>query len=352
MRAIVFGGYGVFGRQVSLGLRDAGITVTIAGRNESNARAWARELAGEATPAQTRRADVSDLQSCLAALEGAKVCVNCSGPFGKAHSQIIEACLQSGVHYVDIADDRQWCRQVAEHSTRFAENNLTLAWGCSSFPGISGALAFALAEGATVAPRRVRCSLFIGNRNPKGMAAIKSAVKMIGAPIDAPQGSLRGWSDFETVEFPPPFGARKLLNADAPDYDVMARLLGASHVTVKAGFELPISNLVFRVMASFGPIWGGMSARLLWLAGRPLGWMGRSGGAIMVELFYDEHTRTGHACGAEGAQRLAAWPAVLVSRALCEGKNIKRGAVTAYEALGARNLLAGIQDAGFAVQLG
>ena len=344
---VVFGGYGVFGSLVARGLHEGGLRVAIAGRDERRAKASASALGDNA---RGLRADVTSLDSCQAALEGAQVAVNCSGPFDARNTQLLETCLERGVHYVDIADDRAWARRVSDFDARFRDKGLTLAWGCSSFPGISGALASALAEGATVPPLRVRCSLFIGNRNPKGFAAIRSAVGMIGAPIEAPQGTIKGWSSFERVELPAPFGARRLLNAEAPDYDVMPRLLGTPHVTVKAGFELRVSNLLFRLMAACGPIWGGVAARFLWLAGMPLGFLGRSGGAIGVELFYADHTRRAFASGAEGAQRLAAWPAVIVARALCAGE-VKRGCVTAFEALGARQLLKGLQEAGFEVRL-
>lgn len=348
--AVIFGGYGVFGSLVARGLHEGGLRVAIAGRDALRAKAWASALGGTGGLIGAIRADVANLESCKAALAGARVAVNCSGPFRASNTQLLDACLELGVHYVDIADDRAWARRVYDYGARFREKGLTLAWGCSSFPGISGALASALAEGAVVPPDGVRCSLFIGNRNPKGYAAIRSAVAMIGAPIEAPQGTIKGWSELERVELPPPFGLRRLLNADAPDYDVMQKMLGAKRVKVKAGFELRMSNMLFRAMAACGPIWGGLASRFLWLAGMPLGWLGRSGGAIVVELEYDNHTRRGYACGAEGAQKLAAWPAVLVTRALCAGE-LPRGCVTAFEALGARELLKGLQEVGFEVRL-
>lgn len=343
---VIFGGYGVFGSLVARGLHESGHEIVVAGRNLSAARRAAESLAASGGLARGMAADVTDLRSCQSALEGASVAVNCSGPFRATDTQVLEACLARGVHYVDISDDRAWARRVYEFSGRFANKNLTLAWGCSSFPGISGALAVALSTGAPDAPTRVRCSLFIGNRNPKGYAAIRSAVAMIGAGIAAPQGRLKGFSNFERVELPPPFGPRCLLNAESPDYDVMPRLLGTGSVTVKAGFELPVSNLLFRCMAACGPVWGKRAARLLWLAGKPLGFLGRSGGAVVVELFYPDHVRRGYATGAQGAQKLAAWPAVLTARALCGGE-VRRGCLTAFEALGAQALLKGLEDAGF-----
>ena len=115
-------------------------------------------------------------------------------------------------------------------------------------------------------------------------------------------------------------------------------LIGVGEVRVKVGFELSISNILFRLLAACGPIWGDHTAFCLRQLARPLAGFGRSGGVIMTELFYaDGSVRKGSVSGAEGAQRLAAKPCSLVAEALCKGHAVRRGAVTAYEAIGAKH---------------
>ena len=52
------------------------------------------------------------------------------------------------------------------------------------------ALALTAAAGAE-APLRARATLFIGNDNVKGGAAVASLLRQLGRPIAAPQGTLR-----------------------------------------------------------------------------------------------------------------------------------------------------------------
>src|SRR5437773_3437700 len=49
--------------------------------------------------------DVNDIQALLAALKEVKLVVNAAGPFQFTARQIIEACLQTGTHYLDINGD-------------------------------------------------------------------------------------------------------------------------------------------------------------------------------------------------------------------------------------------------------
>src|SRR5204862_6086264 len=124
----------------------------------------------------------------------------------------------------DIADDRAYAAAVRSYDERFRARGLAAVYGCSSLPGISGALALRAAEGIPATVDRVRVTLFIGNKNPKGRAALHSLVAGLGRPIAAPQGTLRGFRDREVVTLPPPFGRRPVFNFQSPDYDLLPKL--------------------------------------------------------------------------------------------------------------------------------
>lgn len=147
-RVIVFGGYGVFGSQVGRLLADEGTPLTIAGRDISRAEACARNLGGDCRACS---ADVTRPDSCRSALDGHAVAVNCAGPFRAFDSTLLEACLEVGCHYTDIADDRGYAALVRSFDTRFRERGLAAVYGCSSLPGISGSLAL-LALAASKSP--------------------------------------------------------------------------------------------------------------------------------------------------------------------------------------------------------
>ena len=132
-RAVVFGGYGTFGQIVARELASRGVVVTVAGRNVERAK----KLAAELGPAHAGvNADVRSADDCAKVIADHDVAVNCAGPFRDFGPSLLQACLQAKCHYVDISDDRSYCRLVREHHDAFANAKLAAVYGCSSLPGI------------------------------------------------------------------------------------------------------------------------------------------------------------------------------------------------------------------------
>src|SRR5206468_6202832 len=143
---------------------------TIAGRDLPRAEAAARSLS---PPQRALAADATRPESCRAALRDGAIAVNCAGPFGGLGPALLDACLDAGSHYVDIADDRSYAALVRARDVPFRGRGLAAVYGCSSLPGLSGALALRALEGAPARPEGARVTLMIGNANPKGLAAIR-----------------------------------------------------------------------------------------------------------------------------------------------------------------------------------
>jgi hypothetical protein len=348
MRVVVFGGYGTFGSLVARELARWGTAVVIAGRDLQRAEALARTLGPEH---RACAADVTRSDSCLAALQGCTVAVNCAGPFGPFDDTLLQACLRANCHYADIADDRGYVALVRSFDERFGRRGLAAVYGCSSVPALSGALALRL-RGKGPDAQRARVTLFLGNDNPKGFASLRSLLATLGRPIAAPQGVLRGFRDFEVVRLPPPFGRRAVFNFDSPEYDLFGALLGVQAVVVKVGFELRLATYGLALLAALGCRWGRRSARVLgWLGGLLRG-VGCSGGAVMTELFdADGSVRRAALVARRDGQRLAALPCALAAQALARGEVKGWGARTAYEVLEADTLLERLTGEGFELYL-
>ena len=350
------GGYGTFGGRIAHELAAAGLRVTIAGRNRQRAERAAETL-GDLH--RGIAADVTDAASCRAAIEGQRVVVNAAGPFSRFESTLLDACLDAGCHYVDIADDRDYVARVRGRAMEFEAAGLSAVVGCSSLPGISGAVAALLCEQLAVPIDRVRITLFIGNRNSKGLAAVQSAAASIGQPIQLPQGVLMGFGDSEHVALYAPFGNRRVLNFSSPDYDLLPALVPPPlrptlplSVSVKVGFELWGVTAALAFAARWFPRFGRwMMPRLVPLSGL-LGWVGSSGGQVMVELFAaGAVVRRGAVVALSEGQRMAVLPAVYAATALSAREPATPGVVTAYEAIGARNLIDMLIADGFEFRL-
>lgn len=348
--AVVFGGYGTFGAHVSRELARLGVPLVICGRNRARAGAFARQLG---PPHRAGSADVDDPRACRALVRGQAVAVNCAGPFARFGPALVEACLEAACHYADIADDRRYVALVRGHGGRFAERRLAAVYGCSSLPAISGALGLAARARARSDPDRARVTLFIGNKNPKGGAALESLLRVLGQPIQAPQGMVRGFGHREVVPLPAPFGPRAVFNFESPEYDLFPALVGAGSVHVKVGFELGAATYALALMARLGLNYGRRTARLVQALGGCVRWAGTSGGAVMTELFFaDGSARRATLLARTDGQRMAALPCALAVAALCAGTHRAEGAVTAFELLGARPLLDRLVAAGFELQFG
>jgi hypothetical protein len=205
-------------------------------------------------------------------------------------------------------------------------------------PTISGALALTARAATSAAPLQVSVTLFIGNDNAKGFAAIRSFVDGLGKPICAPQGILKGFHDREVVTLPEPFGRRAVFAFDSPEYDLFPALLGVRSVTVKVGFESRLVTATFLVLA-MASAHGAETARLLARVGK---WSrrGSSGAVWRTELFFvDGSTRRATLLARKDGQRIAALPCAMVAQALCSGTTRARGMLTACDFLGADALL-------------
>lgn len=327
-RVLVLGGYGVFGSLIARELAAHKIPLTIAGRGSDKAKRLALSLKGDARAAAL---DARNKDACLAVFREHEVVVHAAGPFSAGETSVLEACLEAGCHYVDIADDRAYVAEVLSFGARFRDAGLAAVTGCSSLPGISEALAAKLKNENPEPPERIRVTLFIGNRNPKGKAAVRSAFRVLGKPIEAPQGTISGFGDPETVSLPGHWGERRVYNFEGPEYDLFPSEFGAASVSVKLGFESKAATRLFACLARVPQTLRAALFSVLLKLGNAASGRGTSGGAVVVEFFAkDGSARRAEAFAPEQGQRMAILPAVASVRKLLSGVLETCGAMTVY----------------------
>ena len=342
----VLGGYGTFGARVSRDLAGRGHRVIVAGRDPRRAEALARTLGPEHTGLA---ADVREVEACRRAIRGAAVAVVCAGPFSTLGTSAARAALAEGAHYVDIADDRAYIRALRDLDAEFVRARLCAAYGCSSLPAVSSALALTLVAGGE-RPRRARVTLYIGGANPKGVASVRAMVERLGRTASGVDGPHPGFGDPQTIPLPAPFGPRTAYTFDGPEHDLFPTLLGVSAVDVRVGFELPLANAGFALLARSGAHWGRRTAAVLARLATLAPTVGTSGGAVLVELAWSDGRRASRALVAEeGGQRMAALPSALVAHALAAGPAPVVGVHPPTAVVAAPALLAALEAAGLRV---
>lgn len=97
MSVLIYGAYGYTGELVAEEAVDRGVPTVVAGRDEVRTRHLGHRLECE-----SRSFDVS---SAAAHLEGVDVLLNCAGPFVRTAEPLVDACLETDTHYLDVTGE-------------------------------------------------------------------------------------------------------------------------------------------------------------------------------------------------------------------------------------------------------
>jgi saccharopine dehydrogenase-like NADP-dependent oxidoreductase len=242
-RVVVLGGYGHFGARIVRALaKTPGIEVIAAGRRPQSAAA---NLPGiDLSRIQLHRldSDAPDFAESLAATR-ADLVIHTAGPFQGQGYAVALACLQAGMHYIDLADGRDFVRDfpaavdaAAQHAQRCAIS------GASTLPALSSAVVDAL-RGQFDALHVIDLVIAPAQATPLGMATVRAVLSYCGRAFECWQDGrwqrVVGWADPVPVHFGR-IAPRLAAACDVPDHDLLVqRYPGVQTVRFRAALELP-----------------------------------------------------------------------------------------------------------------
>ena len=248
-RVLVIGGYGFFGQRLVRRLaRQGGLEILVGGRSSARAGALVDELGGEGlqglVPLVLNARDAS-LADALRRLRPSVV-VDASGPFQGLDHHVPRACIDAGVHYVDLADGREYVTGIGALHDAARASGVTVVSGASSVPALSGAAADHLAAGMSRVDS-VDIGISPGNRTERGLSTVRAILGYCGRPL--PAGGV-GWAQTWRHRYPAPIGARLLSPCDVPDAVLLPpRLMGTPRLRFGAGLELTVLHRGMNLMA-------------------------------------------------------------------------------------------------------
>ena len=126
---LILGGYGNFGKRIATALVAKNISITIAGRNEDKASTLANKLGLLAKAASF---DVHTELAEQFAIIKPKVAINTCGPFQNSDYSVAETCIAHGVHYVDLADGREFVTGITALAAKAKQTKVTVISGAST----------------------------------------------------------------------------------------------------------------------------------------------------------------------------------------------------------------------------
>jgi hypothetical protein len=238
-KVLILGGYGNFGRRISTALVKANIPIVIAGRNEYEANQLAKELNLQyPNLSQLAIFDINVSFSEKLREIQPSVVINTCGPFQTSDYRIAETCIHQKIHYVDLADGRDFVVGISLLDKQAKDNDVLLVSGASTVPGLSSAVLEHYGNDFSEIDSLIY-GISPGQRAPRGLATTKSILTYLGKPLKPIPGYTRqryGWQNLYRQRYPE-LGIRWMANCDIPDLDMFAENFSIKTMQFSAGME-------------------------------------------------------------------------------------------------------------------
>jgi lysine 6-dehydrogenase len=252
---IVLIGCGFHGRGIAYQLAASApdIHLQLLDRDEERAAAVGRK-AGEAWGT----IDVTDRQRLRDALAGAHLVVNAVGPYHLTALGVIEAAIDTGVHYVDMNDDHEVAEAVLVDPSwdeRARRAGVTVLIDCGVVPGLSGLL---VRHAADQLDRTKGVVIRFGwNYSREYPAAIQHFLRINSGDgpqyVDGRLVRMRPFDGREEVEFQHPVGKAVVYYTGVPDPVAIARFIpGVQQAAAKGAFYQEQANRLVEDLVRWG----------------------------------------------------------------------------------------------------
>ncbi|KTC87072.1 saccharopine dehydrogenase family protein [Legionella brunensis] len=267
-QVLILGGYGNFGKRIAHSLCKANVAVIIAGRSLCKAEQFRDELCKQYPEVLINAIALDVAQEIKTQLVHWQptVVINTCGPFQMADYHVALNCIECGVHYLDLADGRDFVGGIGLLDKAAKANNVLVVSGASSVPGLSSAVLEHF-RGEFQRMNSLQFGIATVQKFSRGYATAKAILTYLGKPCRPPFGeeqNFYGWQGLHSINYPE-MGKRWMSLCDVPDLDLLPPRFGLKKISFSAGME---SNLLH---------WG------MWL----VSWLVRLG----LPLSLPKHTR-------------------------------------------------------------
>ncbi|SCB35774.1 SDR family oxidoreductase [Rhizobium hainanense] len=261
-KILVLGGYGGFGARLSRRLAGDGFEVLVTGRNLEAAKALASRLPNAIGLQADRNGDIA------AILDNHKpfLLIDAAGPFQHSDDRVVRACIKAGIHYIDLADARDFVGSIGSLDEQAKAASVTVISGASSVPALSTAVVAELSKDMQ-AVRSIEISISASNRATAGASVASAILSYVGKPVRLWRGrrwqNATGWHMLKRENYVVA-GHRPLRRlvalADVPDHDLLVEgIAGRPSVVFRAGPEFTFQTLALWLL-SWLVAWGWLAS--------------------------------------------------------------------------------------------
>lgn len=122
--AIIYGSYGYTGALIAKLCKAKGLNILLSGRNGIKLKEQS-----DATGYPFEEAHIDDDPALIRLLEKGKLVIHCAGPFQTTAKQMVNACLKTGTHYIDITGEHTVFELLAGYDALAREHGILIMPG-------------------------------------------------------------------------------------------------------------------------------------------------------------------------------------------------------------------------------
>lgn len=182
--------------------------------------------------------------------------IHCAGPFFQRDATVLKTCIEAGVNYLDVSDNRKFTRLALDYSDAAANAGVTAIINTGIFPGISNSLVRQCIDQLDKA-EEIHLSYVVGGSGGAGLTVMRTTFLGLQNPfevwIDNQWQSVTPYSDREVIEFPPPYGKIGVYWFDMPECFTLAKAFPVKSVITKFGSFPDFYNLMTWIVANWWP---------------------------------------------------------------------------------------------------
>ena len=253
-RVLIIGGYGNFGRYISTQLaQEKNLQLVIAGRNPSKGFKLLKTL-NSVNQAEVVKLDIHHCFKQSLASTKPDIVIHTSGPFQKQSYAVASACIEQGVHYLDLADAREFVTGMSALDDQARQNKVLVVTGASSVPTLTCAIIDAYQE-RFESITSVDSAISTTQITAAGLATTQAILSYVGKTFSVMKNGksvdVYGWQDLRMRKFWK-LNTRALCNCNIPDFDVLpVRYPSLQNIRFQAGIELKFQQILLYLFSFF-----------------------------------------------------------------------------------------------------
>jgi saccharopine dehydrogenase-like NADP-dependent oxidoreductase len=256
-QVLILGGRGRIGSQVAQDLvthTQAKITVT--GRPTTPGVVERQEAEPKI---QFLALDLAQGEKLKKAIAAANLVIHCAGPFVYRDGSVLKACIEQGVDYLDVSDNRSFTRIALSHHQAAEAAGVTAIINTGIFPGVSNSMVRHDVEQLDEV-EKIHLSYVVSGSGGAGITVMRTTFLGLQQPFDAwldnQWQKVKPYSQRETVKFPPPYDKAGVYWFDMPEAFTLVDSFPVKTVVTKFGSVPDFYNHLTWIAAHiFPPSW-------------------------------------------------------------------------------------------------